>query len=197
MKLADALIQALADHGVQQVFGIPGDFALPLFKALDESKRLPLFMLSHEPGVGFAADAAARIASAPSAAFVTYGAGALNMLNAVASAYAEQVPVVVVSGAPGTHEGRGMLKLHHQVKTLDSQMIIYREVTCDQARLDERACCRAASRSHDQSISSFRATWWMLRASPSLCCPPLSSPSTPSAIASMKCSSASRVLARR
>jgi indolepyruvate decarboxylase len=59
------------------------------------------------------------------------------MLNAVASAYAEQVPVVVVSGAPGTHEGRGMLKLHHQVKTLDSQMIIYREVTCDQARLDD------------------------------------------------------------
>ncbi len=137
MKLADALIQALVDHGVQQAFGIPGDFALPLFKALDESKRLPLFMLSHEPGVGFAADAAARIASAPSAAFVTYGAGALNMLNAVASAYAEQVPVVVVSGAPGTHEGRGMLKLHHQVKTLDSQMIIYREVTCDQARLDD------------------------------------------------------------
>ncbi len=62
MKLADALIQALVDHGVQQAFGIPGDFALPLFKALDESQRLPLFMLSHEPGVGFAADAAARIA---------------------------------------------------------------------------------------------------------------------------------------
>jgi indolepyruvate decarboxylase len=76
MKLADALIQALVDHGVQQVFGVPGDFALPLFKALDESRRLPLYLLSHEPGVGFAADAAARIASAPSAAFVRYGAGA-------------------------------------------------------------------------------------------------------------------------
>ena len=105
MKLADALIQALVDHGVQQVFGVPGDFALPLFKALDDSQRLPLYMLSHEPGVGFAADAAARIASAPAAAFVTYGAGALNMLNAVASAYAEQVPVVVVSGAPGNTRG--------------------------------------------------------------------------------------------
>jgi indolepyruvate decarboxylase len=106
MKLADVLIQALAEHGVQQVFGVPGDFALPLFKALDESKRLPLYMLSHEPGVGFAADAAARIASAPSAAFVTYGAGALNMLNAVASAYAEQVPLVVVSRArPGHTRG--------------------------------------------------------------------------------------------
>jgi indolepyruvate decarboxylase len=137
MKLAHALLQALADHGVQRLFGIPGDFALPLFKAVEEANLLPLYLLSHEPSVGFAADAAARIASAPSAALVTYGAGALNMVNAVASAYAEQVPLVVISGAPGTHEGRGVLQLHHQVKTLDSQMIIYREVTCDQARLDD------------------------------------------------------------
>ncbi len=137
MKLADALFQALADHGVQQIFGIPGDFALPLFAAAQAWGRLPIHTLSHEPGVGFAADAAARIASAPSAALVTYGAGALNMLNAVASSYAEQVPLVVISGAPGTHEGRGLLKLHHQVKTLDSQLAIFREVTCDQARLDD------------------------------------------------------------
>jgi indolepyruvate decarboxylase len=137
MRLADALFQALHDHGVRQVFGLPGDFALPLFRAAQQWGRLPLYTLSHEPGVGFAADAAARIACAPSAALVTYGAGALNMLNAVASAYAEQVPLVVISGAPGTYEGRGLLKLHHQVKTLDSQLAIFREVTCDQARLDD------------------------------------------------------------
>jgi indolepyruvate decarboxylase len=137
MRLADALFQALADHGVQQVFGIPGDFALPLFGAAQAWGKLPIHTLSHEPAVGFAADAAARIASTPAAALVTYGAGALNMLNAVASAYAEQVPLVVISGAPGTHEGRGLLKLHHQVKTLDSQLAIFREVTCDQARLDD------------------------------------------------------------
>ncbi|HET9694775.1 MAG TPA: indolepyruvate/phenylpyruvate decarboxylase [Steroidobacteraceae bacterium] len=137
MKLAEALLQALADHGVQQLFGLPGDFALPLFKAAQDWGRLPLYTLSHEPAVGFAADAAARIASAPAAALVTYGAGALNMVNAVASSYAEQVPLVVISGAPGTHEGRGLLKLHHQVKTLESQFTIFREVTCDQARLDD------------------------------------------------------------
>jgi indolepyruvate decarboxylase len=139
MTLAQALLQALADHGVRQIFGIPGDFALPLFKAAGETGRLPVYTLSHEPSVGFAADAAARIASAPSAAIVTYGAGALNMVNAVASSYAEQVPVVVISGAPGTQEGRGIVKLHHQVKTLDSQLAIYREITCDQARLDDPA----------------------------------------------------------
>jgi indolepyruvate decarboxylase len=137
MRLADALLQGLVDHGVQRIFGIPGDFALPLFKAVSDFGHLPLYTLSHEPSLGFAADAAARITSAPCAALVTYGAGALNMVNSVASAYAEQVPLVVVSGAPGTREGRGILKLHHQVKTLDSQLAIYREITCDHARLDD------------------------------------------------------------
>jgi indolepyruvate decarboxylase len=137
VNLAQSLFTGLRDHGVTRLFGIPGDFALPLFKAAEESAILPLHTLSHEPAAGFAADAAARLLGAPCAAMVTYGAGALNMVNAVASAYAEQSPVVVISGAPGLREGRQGLTLHHQVKTLDSQFAIYREITCDQARLDD------------------------------------------------------------
>ena len=86
MNVAESLLHALYDHGVREIFGIPGDFALPFFKVIETSGILPLYTLSHEPGVGFAADAAARIRSAPSVAAVTYGAGALNMVNAVASA---------------------------------------------------------------------------------------------------------------
>lgn len=41
------------------MFGIPGDFVLPFFRLMEESQVLPLYTLSHEPGVGFAADAAA------------------------------------------------------------------------------------------------------------------------------------------
>ncbi len=99
--LATALLEALAQAGAREVFGIPGDFALPFFDALESSGRLPLYTLSHEPSVGFAADAAARIRCAPSVAAVTYGAGAFNVVNAVASAFAEKSPVVVISGAPG------------------------------------------------------------------------------------------------
>lgn len=137
MNLAESLLCALRDHGAHEIFGIPGDFALPLFKVIEDSRILPLYTLSHEPAVGFAADAAARLRSAPAVAAVTYGAGALNMVNAVAAAYVEKAPVVVISGAPGRAEsGRGLL-LHHQVKSLDSQFQIYREITCDQARLDD------------------------------------------------------------
>jgi indolepyruvate decarboxylase len=139
MKLAEVLLHALRAHGAQQIFGIPGDFALPFFKVIEESGVLPLYTLSHEPAVGFAADAAARVNSSLGVAAVTYGAGALNMVNAVAGAYAERSPVVVISGAPGKGEAGTGLLLHHQAKTLDSQYRIYREITCEQVVLDDAA----------------------------------------------------------
>ncbi|HYH19234.1 MAG TPA: indolepyruvate/phenylpyruvate decarboxylase [Azospirillum sp.] len=142
MKLAEALLHALKARGAHTVFGIPGDFALPFFKVMEESKVLPLVTLSHEPAVGFAADAAARVGSTLGVAAVTYGAGALNVVNAVAGAYAEKSPVVVISGAPGAGEGGGLL-LHHQGKTLDTQYRVYQEITVAQARLDDPATAPA------------------------------------------------------
>src|SRR5882724_10362271 len=137
--LAVALLHALKDHGAREIFGIPGDFVLPLFKVIEESKILPVFTLSHEPAVGFAADAAARYHVGLGVAVVTYGAGAFNVLNATAGAYAERSPVVVVAGAPGARERAGGFMLHHQARTIDTQAAIFREVTCDQAILSDPA----------------------------------------------------------
>ena len=139
MNLAEQLLKALQGYGVKEIFGIPGDFALPLFKVIEESGILPLYTLSHEPAVGFAADAAARFHSKPSVAAVTYGAGALNMVNPIAAAYAEKSPVVVVSGGPGAADRSTGLLVHHQAKQLNSQVQVYREVTCDQVVLDDPA----------------------------------------------------------
>ncbi|NYZ15667.1 indolepyruvate/phenylpyruvate decarboxylase [Azospirillum sp. RWY-5-1] len=143
MRLAEALLHALKERGAGAVFGIPGDFALPFFKVMEETRILPLHTLSHEPAVGFAADGAARIGSTLGVAAVTYGAGALNMVNPIAAAFVEKSPVVVVSGAPGRHEGASGLMIHHQGKTLDSQFRIYQEITCAQARLDDPATAPA------------------------------------------------------
>ena len=157
MELGVALLEALKAEGAKEIFGLPGDFALPLFKTIEESGILPCYTLSHEPAVGFAADAAARLHRGISVAAVTYGAGALNMVNAVAAAYAERSPVVVVSGGPGAADRATGLGVHHQAKRLRSQLDIYREVTCAQAVLDDPerapeqiasvlARCRAESR---------------------------------------------------
>jgi indolepyruvate decarboxylase len=135
--LATALLQGLKDHGAREIFGIPGDFVLPFFKVIEESGILPHFTLSHEPAVGFAADAAARFHMGLGVAVVTYGAGAFNLVNPIAGAYAERSPVVVIAGAPGARERASGFGLHHQARSLDTQMAVYREITCDQAVLTD------------------------------------------------------------
>jgi indolepyruvate decarboxylase len=55
MNLAESLLHGLRACGASEIFGIPGDFALALFKVIEESRILPLYTLSHEPAVGFAA----------------------------------------------------------------------------------------------------------------------------------------------
>lgn len=74
--LIRALMSALKGHGARAIFGIPGDYALPMFRAMEGNRTLPLFTLSHEPAVGFAADAAARYSGGLGVAAATFGAGA-------------------------------------------------------------------------------------------------------------------------
>lgn len=139
MLLVDALLHELEFFGVKQLFGIPGDFVLPLFEQLQQRSSLPLYYLSHEPSAVFAADAAARISNKPAAVILTYGAGALNAVNAVAQAYVEHVPLLIIAGFPSQSELERGLLIHHQAKSVDSQRDIYKEITAAQLRLDNPA----------------------------------------------------------
>jgi indolepyruvate decarboxylase len=139
MQLAEALLEALHRAGAREIFGIPGDFALPYFEVIERTGVMPLYTLSHEPAVGFAADAGTRFRGGLGVAAITYGAGAFNLVNAVAGSYAERSPVVVLSGAPSRPERTSGLLVHHQARTLDSQLNVYREITCDQIVLDDPA----------------------------------------------------------
>src|SRR6059058_3217636 len=84
--------------------------------------------MTHEPGAGFAADAYSRL-NGLGLVCVTYCVGGLNVLNAIAGAYAEKSPVVVVSGAPGKKDREKDPLLHHKVKTFETQQRVYDEVT--------------------------------------------------------------------
>jgi indolepyruvate decarboxylase len=48
--LAQRLVDALLARGAREIFGIPGDFALPLFREIERDGRLPILTLAHEPG---------------------------------------------------------------------------------------------------------------------------------------------------
>jgi indolepyruvate decarboxylase len=130
------LFEYLYNKGVRTVFGIPGDFALPTFRWLDES-RLRLITLTHEPSVGFAADGYARASGSIGVACVTYCVGGLNMLNSVACAYAEKSPMLVISGGPSPADRVKDPLLHHRVRNFDTQLKIYQEVTCATALIDD------------------------------------------------------------
>jgi indolepyruvate decarboxylase len=121
------LFDYLASKGVTHVFGLPGDFALPTFRWLQKSK-LGIITLTHEPSVGFAADAYGRIKGL-GVAMVTYCVGGLNMLNPVACAYAEKSPLLVISGGPSPTDRTKDVLMHHKVRTFDTQRRIYEEVT--------------------------------------------------------------------
>src|SRR5215510_2757907 len=137
MKLSAFLFDELQRAGIRQIFGIPGDFVLNLYEALEDDGRFRLVRLSHEPAVGFAADGAARITGGLGVCCVTYGAGGLNMINPVACAYAEESPLVIVSGGPGRGEKRKAIPVHHEVKSFESQLKVYQEVTEYAAILDD------------------------------------------------------------
>ncbi len=127
MRVGQYLFNELYKANVKYAFGIPGDFALPLYAALEESPITPV-VTTHEPSAGFAADAYARI-NGLGLAVVTYGAGALNIINPIAQAYAEKSPVIVVSGAPEIQNRNPDMLLHHRVKTFDTQREIFQHIT--------------------------------------------------------------------
>ena len=134
-QLAPHIFELLHKQGVQHAFGIPGDFALTLYDALAQSEIKPIVM-THEPNAGFAADAYSRIRGL-GLAVVTYSVGGLNMVNAVAGAYAEKSPLIVLSGGPGIRERQEQKLLHHKVKTFNTQRRVYEEVTIYATILDD------------------------------------------------------------
>jgi TPP-dependent 2-oxoacid decarboxylase len=134
MDIAAVLIEALLQRGVRRAYGVPGDYVLGLFDRLEHSP-IRVICTAGEEGAGFAADAHGRLGGL-GVAVVTYGVGALKLLNPVAGAYAERSPLLVISGAPGVREADQHALLHHSIRGFDTQRRLFHEVCAATARLD-------------------------------------------------------------
>ena len=134
MKLSDYVFKRLGELGIKDVFCIPGESVQDLYRALLESdiNNIPL---SHEPSVGYAADAYSRLKGL-GAVLVSYGVGSLNMVNAVGQAYAESSPMIVLSGGPGVAERKKYSLLHHKVRTFQTQQRVFDEITAMSVIID-------------------------------------------------------------
>jgi indolepyruvate decarboxylase len=136
MTVSDYLLARLKSLGVDHVFGIPGDFILPFFQAMVGSD-VEHIATCNEQNAGYAADGYARLKGLGVAA-VTYGPGSFSIVNAVAGAWAESVPMLVISGGPTTKAYREQPVLHHTLPgKYDASLKIFSQITAYSAVLND------------------------------------------------------------
>jgi acetolactate synthase-1/2/3 large subunit len=93
---AEALVRLLEGYGVESVFGIPGVHTVELYRGLHGSS-LRHISPRHEQGAGFMADGYARASGKPGVCFIITGPGMTNILTAMGQAYADSIPMLVIS----------------------------------------------------------------------------------------------------
>ncbi len=133
--IGSAVIDRLHQLGVRHIFGIPGDYVLTLYQLIERSP-IRHIGTTREDCAGFAADAYARI-NGIGAACVTYCVGGLNTVNAIACAYAERSPVVLLTGSPGLSERIRMPYMHHMVREFSTQRDVFERMTVAAVSLDD------------------------------------------------------------
>jgi len=117
------------------VFGIPGDYVLPFFDVLTTSD-VEHVAACNELNAGYAADGYARLKGLGAVA-VTYGPGAFSLVNAIAGAYAERVPVMVICGGPRREAYANKPHLHHILPdNFTASLKIFAEITVGARLLD-------------------------------------------------------------
>jgi acetolactate synthase-1/2/3 large subunit len=94
---AQALIKSLETEGVEVIFGLPGGAILPVYDPIIDSSMRHI-LVRHEQGAGHAAEGYAQATGRPGVAIVTSGPGATNIVTALADAYMDSIPLIVITG---------------------------------------------------------------------------------------------------
>ncbi len=132
MNGALLLIKSLEDQGVKHIFGIPGNHVLGLYDAFRESS-IEHILGTHEPSIGFMADAYGRVTREPGVVVVTAGPGVLNLVNPTAQAYSESSPMVIIAAQCDMNKwGKGC---YHELEHPEAQMSIFQDITKWQTRI--------------------------------------------------------------
>lgn len=111
MRVADYIMNRLANLGIRQVYFLPGGGAMHLNNALGIHPELEPILCLHEQAAGIAAEAAGKLTSGPSACMTTSGPGATNAVTAVLGAWLDSTPVFFISGQVKTASLKTATKL--------------------------------------------------------------------------------------
>ncbi len=103
MTGAEMVIEALADQGVEHLFGYPGGAVLPIYDALFHQQKLQHILVRHEQGAVHAAEGYARSTGKVGCVLVTSGPGATNAVTGLTDALMDSTPLVCLTGQVPTH----------------------------------------------------------------------------------------------
>ncbi|KAK9715994.1 hypothetical protein RND81_06G204400 [Saponaria officinalis] len=132
--LGSHIARRLVQIGVTDVFSVPGDFNLTLLDHLIAEPGLNLVGCCNELNAGYAADGYAR-SRGVGACVVTFTVGGLSVINAIAGAYSENLPVICIVGGPNSNDYGTNRVLHHTIGLSDfsQELRCFQTVTCYQA----------------------------------------------------------------
>ncbi|MEW5821521.1 MAG: thiamine pyrophosphate-binding protein [Cyanobacteriota bacterium] len=131
------LLYRLEQLGLKDIFGVPGDFNLVFLDQIIES-NIKLISTCNELNAGYAADGYARINNIGALA-VTYAVGGLSAANALAGAFAEDVPVVMISGSPAVRHHERSSMLHHTLGDYNIVRDMFEKITISSILIKDSA----------------------------------------------------------
>ena len=136
MNTAEYIIKKLEELGINDYFGVPGDYNFNIINAIENNSQSKWIGCTNELNAGYAADGYARI-NGYGAIVTTYGVGELSAVNAIAGSYAENIPVVHLVGIPSTEQISNNALLHHNFQTPNYRAFenTYKNVTAATAYL--------------------------------------------------------------
>jgi indolepyruvate decarboxylase len=135
-SIGNFLLRRLKEAGVRHIFGVPGDYNLALMQQLEDLGDPAWIGNCNELNASYATDAYARI-NGLGALIVTHGVGALSAINGIAGAYAEHVPVILISGSLPLRAVQQGALMHHTLADREKGNFcrMFAEVTAAQAQL--------------------------------------------------------------
>jgi acetolactate synthase I/II/III large subunit len=98
MSGAEIILKALADQGVEHIFGYPGGAVLPIYDELFQQEQVKHILVRHEQGAAHAAEGYARSTGKCGVLLVTSGPGATNAVTGLTDALMDSIPIVVLTG---------------------------------------------------------------------------------------------------
>ncbi len=98
MNGAEAMVKCLAAEGITRIFGYPGVAISPFLDAVFQDASIEHILVRQEQAAGHAASGYARITGRPAVCVSSSGPGATNLITALATAYADSIPLIAITG---------------------------------------------------------------------------------------------------